>query len=390
MKISLSSALALVLLADSPSRSAGQSCPQHTTCGDCLADSDCGSWYDGPGCYNRCIIADIACYNTKAGGTATEVCARADTTKANKAICSGQTDCAGCTSTALSGDDGGTCAWHTSAKSDDQYCGPPGCTMMGCGDADPSNCPAGATAEEAGSEADAEDVPCPKHTTCDACLADPACGSKGSLGGSWYNGSGCYDRCIIADIPCYRAGIATDSTPDQVCAQAAADEANDAICSAQKDCAGCTSTELSGDEGGTCAWFSRISSNQFCGKPGCTMVGCGDADPSNCPAGAGPAGAEAPADDSPKGDFKLVMLEEDNNLCVSISSGRKKNLKLAECRNLAAHVARAVAVPWALSAQTQPGVAQHRSNAPIPFSQPNLVPLPTYLTTTTTILHPCQ
>ena len=129
---------------------------------------------------------------------------------------------------------------------------------------------------------------CPQHdASCVSCLSDPACGA-------FYTGAGCFDRCLIADIPCYRTSPQPDGTPAEVCARAAQDEADAALCAVPEDCAGCTSTQLSGGRG-TCAWFAPPtgsgsgSGGGFCGRPGCTMAGCGDSDPASClPAGPNP------------------------------------------------------------------------------------------------------
>ena len=123
---------------------------------------------------------------------------------------------------------------------------------------------------------------CPQHdASCVSCLSDPSCGA-------FYPNAGCFDRCIIADIACYRTSPQPDGTPEEVCARAAQDEADAALCAVPQDCADCTSTQLSGGRG-NCAWFGSMmggggEGEGFCGKPGCTMVGCGESDPNNCPA----------------------------------------------------------------------------------------------------------
>eukprot|EP00563_Minutocellus_polymorphus_P013048 CAMPEP_0181066890 /NCGR_PEP_ID=MMETSP1070-20121207/25577_1 /TAXON_ID=265543 /ORGANISM="Minutocellus polymorphus, Strain NH13" /LENGTH=402 /DNA_ID=CAMNT_0023147505 /DNA_START=36 /DNA_END=1244 /DNA_ORIENTATION=+ len=140
--------------------------------------------------------------------------------------------------------------------------------MMGCGNADPMNCPANANEEFVVVEKD-----CSSYSDCLGCLGDPACGS-------WYPGIGCYGSCMISDTSCYKS--AAGQTPGQVCARADTDEADNAICSNAKldSCASCTATPLSvGND--NCAWFG-----DYCGRPGCTMMGCGNADPMNCPANA--------------------------------------------------------------------------------------------------------
>ena len=115
-------------------------CSSYSDCLGCLGDSDCGSWYQGKGCYDRCIIADIPCYKPNAEQTPAQVCDRADNDTENNKICSAKTDCGSCTATPLS-DGSGKCAWFGRVAGR-EYCGRPGCTMMGCGDSDPANCPA--------------------------------------------------------------------------------------------------------------------------------------------------------------------------------------------------------------------------------------------------------
>ena len=156
-----------------------------------------------------------------------------------------------------------------------------------------------------------------QHDDCLGCLNDPECGS-------YYGDNSCYNGCVIADIPCYRTTAAEGSTtPEQVCARYDKNKANAAKCSAApQDCSSCTSTPLS-DGNGNCAWFGRVPGREYCGRPGCTMMGCGDSDPANCPA------------TQPEADgFKLIRLGEDDSLCVGIAGGTPmpgKILKLADC-----------------------------------------------------------
>ena len=290
MRISPSSSTSLTLTLFVASgvlvdRCHGQKCPQHTTCLDCLRDPYCGSWYDGAGCYDHCIIADIPCYFSSPSITSTEtpanVCARADKDRADATICAAvPQDCASCTATPLS-DGNGNCAWFGRVQGQ-EYCGKPGCTMMGCGNADPAKCPAPPTPTPKTPEDNDNrvDVDCSSYSDCRGCLNDPACGS-------WYQGKGCFDRCIIADIPCYKsnnnANGRTTSSAQEVCARADTDEANQNICKQKTDCGSCTSTSLS-DGSGTCAWFGRAKGLEHCGKPGCTRMGCGESDAAKCPA----------------------------------------------------------------------------------------------------------
>ena len=161
---------------------------------------------------------------------------------------------------------------------------------------------------------------------CLDCLRDPFCGS-------WYDGAGCFGGCVIADIPCYSKGpsITSPETAEGVCARADKARADAAICSAQTDCGTCTTTPLSNGVG-NCAWFGRVAGREYCGRPGCTMMGCGDTNSNNCPAPSEEAngGSDSAAND----DFKLISLDEDNSLCVGVAGGtpiQGKILKLAEC-----------------------------------------------------------
>ena len=90
MKIPQPLTLALLIASGAVHQCHGQKCPQHTTCLDCLRDPYCGSWYDGAGCYDRCIIADIPCYFASPSITSLDtpanVCARADKDRADAAI----------------------------------------------------------------------------------------------------------------------------------------------------------------------------------------------------------------------------------------------------------------------------------------------------------------
>jgi len=308
MKITFFPALSLTLTLLA-GRTHGQQCKtQHTTCLDCVSDAACGSWYNvggGGSCYNRCIIADAPCYKTRPTSTSSDtpakVCDRADADKANTALCTAKKDCASCTATSLT-DGNGNCAWFPGRG----WCDKPGCNMKECGDTDSTKCPAPTEVEV---EVEVVNEGCESKGDCLGCLSDPACGS-------WYPGNGCHNRCLIADISCYRPN--PDKTPEQVCKKADTDMANKKLCSAKSDCGSCTSTPLS-DGSGNCAWFSKMANNQFCGPPGCTMIGCGDTDPANCPA---------------KGDFKLISLNEDDGFCVGIAGGTPmpgKILKLVEC-----------------------------------------------------------
>lgn len=287
MKISPSRSLSLTILVAGGvlvDRCHGQKCPQYGTCLDCLRDPHCGSWYEGAGCYSRCMIADIPCYFANPSITSPEApahaCARADKDRADADACAAAPkNCAGCTATRLPGGDG-NCAWFDRVKGR-EYCGKPGCTMMGCGDADPKNCPVEPTptvptpSPEEDNDNRVDDADCSSYGDCLGCLSDPACGS-------WYQGRGCFDRCIIADIPCYRSRTSSSSA-QQVCARADAGEANENLCKQKSDCASCTSTALTGGSG-TCAWYGRVQGREHCGKPGCTMMGCGESDPAKCPA----------------------------------------------------------------------------------------------------------
>ena len=305
--------LTLTLLASSAHLCNGQGIKkcQHNDCLGCLNDPECGSYYGNNGCYNGCVIADIPCYRTttaEGSTTPAQVCATYDKNKADAARCSAAPqDCSSCTSTPLS-DGNGNCAWFGRIPGKG-YCGRPGCTMMGCGDTDPNKCPAPPKEENSSTE----EKDCSSYDDCLECLGDSECGS-------WYQGKGCYNRCIIADIPCYKSNA--EQTPAQTCAKANADSENNMICSAKKTCGSCTATPLS-DGSGNCAWFGRVAGREYCGRPGCTMMGCGDSDPANCPA------------TQPEAEgFKLIRLGEDDSLCVGIAGGTPmpgKILKLADC-----------------------------------------------------------
>lgn len=88
--------------------------------------------------------------------------------------------------------------------------------------------------------------------------------------------AGCLDSCnMIADAACYsHASFAKEGFGGrQICAAAAADEADARLCGTKGDCASCTGTVLL-DGTATCRWFS--DGDGFCGSE-CGMIGCGDA-----------------------------------------------------------------------------------------------------------------
>ena len=170
---------------------------------------------------------------------------------------------------------------------------------------------------------------CPQHDgSCLDCLRDPFCGS-------WYDGAGCFGSCVIADIPCYTLGpsITDPQTPEDVCARADKARADAEICSAVKDCSSCTSTALS-DGNDSCAWFGRVAGREYCGRPGCTMMGCGDTNSANCPAPPEQESSGTEENSGSNDEFNLLSLDESSSLCVGIAGGTPmpgKILKLVEC-----------------------------------------------------------
>ena len=207
---------------DNDNRVDDADCSSYSDCNGCLSDPACGSWYQGKGCFNRCIIADISCYNNNkynrafgqtTASSAQEVCARADTDEADQNICKAKSDCASCTSTSLS-DGTGNCAWFGRVKGL-EHCGKPGCSRMGCGETDSGKCPA--TIDNAANEGEEmESVPGAKncttlHIDCVGCLDDPDCGH-------WLQGGGCAPNCTADDVPCYQPR--SNAATTDVCARA--------------------------------------------------------------------------------------------------------------------------------------------------------------------------
>ena len=112
---------------------------------------------------------------------------------------------------------------------------------------------------------------CSARQTCRDCLLDADAAPSSC---AWVPVEGCMDSCDrIADAACYTHRAFADEGLDgrQICARAAADEADARLCGTKGDCASCTAAVLS-DGSTTCQWFD--DGGGFCGS-GCGMIGCG-------------------------------------------------------------------------------------------------------------------
>ena len=241
----------------------GTLCDTQTTCTSCL-EMDCvwglGSCLDS--CDDLAVDATTTmCYNKINFPTSTtteEICQMQEETDADIAMCKAVTDCATCTST-LQSDGVSTCAWYQDGN--ERYCGIGG----ECDDGDDNN------NGVCGQDVCPRDNPdCVGKASCTECLdVDSAC--------AWAAGS-CITSCnIIADTSCYSVeNIVNNKTKTEICALAAADEADEETCGMPGTCAECTST-VKADGSSTCQWFkSDDGDGGFCGKGGCDVRGqCG-------------------------------------------------------------------------------------------------------------------
>lgn len=108
-----------------------EQCDNDLDCVACLESSDCGHWQNEGGCFDFCMIQDVACYTTFTfpNFTNEETCQAAANNKADQMLCSQQANCTTCVATTLISDDNTTCQWFTEGE----YCGS-ACGMTGCGE----------------------------------------------------------------------------------------------------------------------------------------------------------------------------------------------------------------------------------------------------------------
>ena len=287
-----------------PSLAVNTDCSANTGCTGCVA-SGC-AWGIGT-CFSSCEqLPELPCYSLTLGAgastsssssnTASSICEQQQKESQDAATCGIQTDCESCTGTPLtsinrqaSDFEEGTptaCSWYE----DQQKCANTACDSAGscaspyCPSSREGQCYFGAS-------------------TCLECLEldTPEC--------SW-SGGNCELNCV-AETTCYSPALfpALDNTA--ICEASDNLEADTQLCSAQLDCASCTSAVKS--DGTSCEYYFDIGTQSgWCGLGGCDANGlCGKDDCDGIPENIADIQCAALADERPQDVSCLDCLEAD-------------------------------------------------------------------------------